>query len=122
MTEAEITARRESFRQNGLYRESSSPYKDFQLEQFSAGGTVLDGRHSRTERIGGKDVLVIFSFRNGLIHSDDGLPAVEYPMHWEYWKDGLIEKVVDAGGDTVEHWKDGVPVRIERNRAERQGE
>ena len=50
-----------------------------------------------------------------MIHSDDGLPAIEYPMHWEYWREGLIEKVVDAGGDTEELWKDGVPVKIERN-------
>lgn len=115
MTEAELIERRVSFRQNDQYKESTSPYKDCQLEQFSANGAILDGTYSRTDTINGKETLVIFKFKDGLIHSDDGLPAIEYPMHWEYWREGLIEKVVDAGGDTEELWKDGVPVKIKRN-------
>lgn len=120
MTEAEIKAKKEAFKQNDLYKESTSPYKDFQLEQFTAGGEVLEGSNSRTDTISGKEVLVIFNFKNGLIHSENALPAVEYPNHWEYWTDGLITKVVDAGGDTEETWENGVPVRIERNLSQRQ--
>ena len=120
MTEDEIKAKKEAFRQNALYQQSTSPYKDFQLEQFHVGGTPLDGQHSRTDVVGGSEELVIFRFKDGLIHSDGDQPAVEYPMHWEYWRDGMIEKVVDAGGDTVEYWEDGVPVRIERNLSQRE--
>ena len=36
-------------------------------------------------------------------------------MHWEYWNNGLITKVVDDGGATKEYWENGVPVKIERN-------
>ena len=121
MTEAEIKAKKELFKQNDLYKESTSPYKDFQLEQFTANGEVLEGSNSRTDTIGGKEVLVIFNFKDGLIHSENGLPAVEYPMHWEYRENGLITKVVDAGGDTEEIWESGVPVRIERNLSQRLG-
>ena len=36
-------------------------------------------------------------------------------MHWEYWNNGLITKVVDDGGATKEYWENGVPVKIEQN-------
>lgn len=120
MTEEEIKAKREEFKQNDLYKESSSPYKDFQFEQFMANGEILEGQHSRTDIIDGKEMLVIFRFKNGLIHSENDLPAIEYPNHWEYWDNGLIKKVVDAGGDTEEIWENGVPICIERNRTQKQ--
>lgn len=115
MTEAEIKEMKEKFKENELYKESTSPYKDFQLEQFSAEGKILEGKHSRMDMVAGKEMLVIFNFKNGLIHSENDQPAVEYPMHWEYWENGLIKEVVDSGGDTKEYWVNGVPVRIDRN-------
>ena len=120
MTEEEIKAKKEQFKQNELYKESSSPYKDFQFEQFHINGTPLEGQNSRTDMIDGKEVLVIFNFKNGLIHSENDLPSIEYPMHWEYWENGLIKKVVDNGGDTVEYWENGVPVRIDRNLSQKE--
>ena len=112
MTKEEIKAKKERFKQNDLYQKSTSPYKDFQFEQFSANGKVLVGNHSRTDTIDGKNRLVIFNFKNGLIHSENGLPAIEYLNHWEYWENGLITKVVDVGKKYIEHWNDGVPVHI----------
>ncbi len=112
MTIDEIKEMKENFKHNELYQKSCSPYKDFQLEQFFENGKVLEGQHSKTEKLNGKEVLVIFNFKNGLIHSDNDLPAIEYPMHWEYWKNGYITKVVDNGGDTVEYWANGVPIPI----------
>jgi len=121
MTEEEIKALKERFKQNELYQESSSPYKDYQFEQFTAGGEILSGQHSRTDMVGGNEVLVIFNFdRDGLIHSENDLPAIEYPMHWEYWEHGLIKRVVDAGGDTEELWENGVPVSIEKNLSQKE--
>ena len=105
MTEEEIKAKKERFKQNDLYQQSSSPYKDYQYEQFVAGETVLEGQNSRADEINGKEMLVIFNFKNGLIHSEGDRPAIEYPNHWEYWDNGLITKVVDDGGDTVEYWE-----------------
>ena len=118
MTETEIKEMKEKFKENELFKESTSPYKDFQLEQFSAEGKILEGKHSRMDMVAGKEMLVIFNFKNGLIHSENDQPAVEYPMHWEYWENGLIKEVVDKGGDTKEHWENGVPVRIDRNLAQ----
>ena len=105
-------------KRNKLYQQSSSVYKDFQLERFSANGEIMEGQHSRTEIINGHPVLVIFNFKNGLIHSENDLPAIEYPMHWEYWNNGLITKVVDKGGDIEELWENGIPVEIKRNLSE----
>ncbi|MCR5252577.1 MAG: hypothetical protein K6C98_02555 [Treponema sp.] len=115
MTLEEITEIKELIKSNELYQKSTSPYKEFQFEQFSSNGEILEGQHSRTEIINGKEVIVIFNFKNGLIHSENNLPAVEYPMHWEYWNNGLITKVVDDGGNTNEFWENGFPVRIENN-------
>ena len=119
MTKEEITAKKETFSENELFKQSSSPYKDFQYEQFHIHGTPLEGQHSRMDVVNGTEMRVIFNFKHGLIHADGDLPAIEYPMHWEYWQNGLITKVVDEGGDTEEYWEDGVPVRIERNLSQR---
>ena len=120
MTEEEIKAKKEKIGANELFKESSSPYKDLQFEQFSSSGEVLEGKHSRMDMIEVKEVLVIFNFKNGLIHSENDQPAIEYPMHWEYWENGMIKEVVDAGGDTKEYWENGVPVRIDRNLSEQE--
>lgn len=119
MTAEEIERKREEFRQNDLFKESTSPFKDFQMEQFALDGVPIDGQNSKVMNINGTDTVVIFNFRNGLIHSENNEPAVEYPMHWEYWENGFIRKIVDGGGDTEEHWENGVPVRIEKNLSER---
>ena len=112
----EIMAIKAAWNENELFQQSSSPFKQYQLEQFSANDEVLSGRHSRMETINGKEVLVIYNFnKDGLIHSEDNLPAIEYPMHWEYWENGMIKEVADKGGDTREYWENGVPVKIERN-------
>ncbi len=113
--EDKIIKMKNDFKKNELYQQSSSVYKDFQFEQFSSNGKVLEGQHSKEETINGRSVLVIFNFKNGLIHSENDLPAIEYPMHWEYWNNGLITKVVDKGGEIEELWKNGVPVEIKRN-------
>ena len=115
MTEEEIIAKREEIKKNELFQQSSSPYKNFQFEQFSANGVVLEGKNSRIDTINDKKLLVIFNFKNGLIHSEGDQPAIEYPNHWEYWENGLIKQVVDDGGNTKEYWENGVPVRIDRN-------
>ncbi|WP_318714491.1 hypothetical protein, partial [Treponema sp.] len=44
--------------------------------------------------------IVIYNFKDGVLHSTDDEPAVQYPGHWEYWENG-------------------VPVRIETNLAVR---
>ena len=54
MTEEEINKMREDFKKNELYQQSTSPYKDFQFEQFCGNGEVLEGQHTRTEIINGK--------------------------------------------------------------------
>ena len=119
MTEVEITKFRNDCEQNKLYLESSSVHKHFQHVQFGINEIELNGQQCRTEDINGNMIPVIYNFKNGYIHNEEDLPAVEYPLHWEYWKDGLIVKVVDMGGDTEEYWENGVPVRIEKNLAER---
>lgn len=115
MTEKELKALKEQIKNNELYQQSVSTFKDFQFEQFTANGEILEGQHSRIEKINGKEVLVIFNFKKGLIHSENDLPAIEYPMHWEYWNNGLIAKVVDNGAETEEIWENGVPIKINHN-------
>ena len=108
----EIENLKKAFKQNELYQQSLSIHKDFQFEQFSADGKILEGRHSRIETINGKKTLIIYTFKNGLIHSEDDLPAIEYPMHWEYWDNGLLVKVCDGEKDVREFWKNGLPYQI----------
>ena len=112
LTDEERETLKESFRKNKLFNESSSPFKEHQLDQFSNEDEILEGQHTRIEEINGRKTLVIYHFKNGFIHSSNDMPAIEIPMHWEYWNNGVIEKVVDQGGDVEEVWKDGVPVSI----------
>lgn len=119
MTVEDIEKMKESFRNNELFQQSTSVHKELQYEQFSADGEILEGQHSRPEEINGKQVIVLYTFKNGLIHSENNMPALEYPMHWEFWENGLIKEVYDDGGDTKEIWENGVPVKIERNLSDR---
>ena len=126
---AQLTAKMES---NELYQKSTSVHKGFQYRQFfdSVKRTLMEGQQVRQEDSCGRVPeqegfdestarIVIYNFKNGVLHSENGEPAVQYPGHWEMWNQGLIEKVVSDGGDTEEYWENGVPVRIETNLAER---
>ena len=117
---------------NELYKKSKSLHKGFQYRLFSdpVSGKIVDGQQVRkednnllVEGVDGYDEasakIVIYNFKDGVLHSEDNEPAVQYPGHWEFWDMGLIKKVVADGGDTEEYWDNGVPVRIETNLAER---
>ena len=124
----ELTRRLES---NELYQKSKSLHKVLQFKRFmdSETGKYLNGQIVRQEDgylLEGdegfdekKAKLVIYSFKDGVLHSENNEPAVQYPGHWEYWNHGLITKVVADGGDTEEYWENGVPVRIETDLAVR---
>ena len=117
---------------NELYQKSKSLHKSLQYRLFSdsATGKPVDGQQLRMEDdsllVYGMDgfdekraKLVIYNFKEGVLHSENNEPAVQYPGHWEYWNHGLITKVVADGGDTEEYWENGVPVRIETDLAVR---
>ena len=117
---------------NELYLKSKSLHKGFQYRLFSnpATGKPVDGQQLRMEDdsllVDGMEgfdeksaKLVIYNFKEGVLHSENNEPAVQYPGHWEYWNHGLITKVVADGGDTEEYWENGVPVRIETDLAVR---
>ena len=117
---------------NELYQKSKSLHKSLQYRLFSdsATGKPVDGQLLRMEDdsllVDGMEgfdeksaKLVIYNFEEGVLHSENNEPAVQYPGHWEYWNHGLITKVVADGGDTEEYWENGVPVRIETDLAVR---
>lgn len=94
------------------YQKSKSLHKVLQFKRFmdSETGKYLNGQIVRQEDgylLEGdegfdekKAKLVIYSFKDGVLHSENNEPAVQYPGHWEIWENG-------------------VPVRIETNLAER---
>ena len=117
---------------NELYQKSKSLHKSLQYRLFSdsATGKPVDEQQLRMEDdsllVDGMEgfdeksaKLVIYNFKEGVLHSENNEPAVQYPGHWEYWNHGLITKVVADGGDTEEYWENGVPVRIETDLAVR---
>jgi len=124
----ELTRRLES---NELYQKSKSLHKVLQFKRFmdsetgkylygqivrQEDGYLLEGDEGFDEK---KAKLVIYSFKDGVLHSENNEPAVQYPGHWEIWENGVLKKVVADGGDTEEYWENGVPVRTETNLAER---
>ena len=124
----ELTRRLES---NELYQKSKSLHKVLQFKRFmdsetgkylnsqivrQEDGYLLEGDEGFDEK---KAKLVIYSFKDGVLHSENNEPAVQYPGHWEIWENGVLKKVVADGGDTEEYWENCVPVRIETNLAER---
>lgn len=124
----ELTKQLES---NELYQKSKSIHKVLQYKRFKDSetgkyingqivrredGYLLEGDEGYDEK---KAKLVIYNFVDGVLHSENAEPAVQYPGHWEIWEHGLLKKVVADGGDTEEFWENGVPVRIETNLAER---
>ena len=124
-----LTKRLES---NELFKKSKSLHKYLQYKCFYDGNPdqILNGQIVRREdnslieegREGFDEKtakLVIYNFKDGVLHSENDEPAVQYPGHWEIWENGLIKKVMADGGDTEEFWENGVPVRIETNLAER---
>ena len=132
MTREAFNQLQKKLESNELYQKSKSLHKGFQYRLFSnpATGNPVQGQQLRLEddrllieEMDGFDEktakLVIYNFKEGVLHSENNEPAVLYPGHWEYWNHGLITKVVADGGDTEEYWENGVPVRIETNLAER---
>jgi len=131
MTKAEHEKLTKKLWDNELYCKSKSAHKVYQFMQFmDADNNLLEGRQVRKEDanlnpLGSPEYdestgrIVIYNFKEGVLHSTDDEPAVQYPGHWEFWKNGVIEKIFADGGDTEEFWKNGVPVRIEENLAVR---
>ena len=132
MTREAFNQLQKKLESNELYLKSKSLHKGFQYRLFSnpATGKPVDGQHLRMEDesllVDGMEgfdeksaKLVIYNFKEGVLHSENNEPAVQYPGHWEYWNHGLITKVVADGGDTEEYWENGVPVRIETDLAGR---
>ena len=117
----ELTRKLES---NKLYQKSKSLHKVLQFKRFmdSETGKYLNGQIVRQEDgylLEGdegfdekKAKLVIYSFKDGVLHSENNEPAVQYPGHWEIWENGVLKKVVADGGDTEKYLKNGVPVRL----------
>ena len=132
MTREAFNQLQKKLESNELYQKSKSLHKGFQYRLFSnpATGKPVDGQQLRLEddRLLIEEMdkkkkktakLVIYNFKEGVLHSENNEPAVQYPGHWEYWNHGLITKVVADGGDTEEYWENGVPVRIETDLAVR---
>ena len=127
MDEMEFKNTVESLLLNDLYKASKSIHKKYQFMQFTdADGTLLQGTKVRLEDEKGNmfgtadfdmksEHPVVYHFVDGVLDSDGNEPARESPNHYEIWRKGLIEKVWTDGGDTIEYWEKGVPVRIETN-------
>lgn len=114
MTEEDIKEKIGELENNELYKNSSSPFKQYQYLQFLEEELPLNGEQVKKIKINKKEIPVIFRFdENGLIHSDI-FPAIEYLGHWEYWQHGLIKKIVDKTSGTVEWWNEGFPVNYEK--------
>jgi len=130
--EEETLAFIEKIQKDELYKKSKSIHKGFQYRQFYNDVThqLMEGQQVRREDANGlvevqegfdesTARIVIYNFKDGVLHSENNEPAVQYPGHWEMWNRGVLVKVVADGGDTEEYWENGVPVRIETNLAER---
>lgn len=127
MDEMEFKNTVESLLLNDLYKASKSIHKKYQFMQFTdADGNLLQGTKVRLEDEKGNmfgtagfdmksEHPVVYHFVDGVFDSDGNEPAIESPNHYEIWRKGLIEKVWTDGGDTIEYWEKGVPVRIETN-------
>lgn len=118
----------EKINKSELYRISKALHKDYQFRQFrnSLNSELLEGEQVRREDAKGRSPcdkgydpstsrFVLYAFKNGYLHSENGLPAVQYINHWEIWENGMIVQVFDDGGNIHEQWDDGVPVMIENN-------
>ncbi|MBQ0052771.1 MAG: hypothetical protein KBT11_12040 [Treponema sp.] len=131
MSKEDFEENRKRLESDELYKKSKSVHKAYQYMRFTdSDGKPLEGQIVRREDrnmipMGGEGYdeassrLVIYSFRDGVLHSNEGEPAVQYPGHWEIWDAGLLMKVVSDGGDTQEFWENGVPICIETNLAEK---
>lgn len=128
MTQEDFEKLKAKMESNELYQKSKSVHKDFQYRYFKDPftGEEINGQQVREEDINtlvpgqpGFDEstkrTVIYNFKDGVLDSENDEPAIQYPGHYEIWRYGLIEKVFDDGGKTIEYWKEGVPVKIETN-------
>ncbi len=115
MTENEIKEFKEKISGNTLYQKSCSIMKEYQFVNFSGeDGKAINGQESNFVEINGESKLALFNFKDGYLHSEENKPAVEYPMHWEYWNMGVIEKVVDVEKNVEELWENGIPIKIQK--------
>lgn len=119
MTEQEIIGKLLEIRKNPLYEKSCSLFKNFQFFQFFSQGKALNGTQIKNVKINEQLKPVLFKFdENGLIHSSNFIPAIEYYHHWEYWEHGIIKKIVDLNLNQVEFWENGIPVNFETYKKE----
>ncbi len=118
MTDEEIEKKLAEFAENELYKRSTGLCKHWQLTELHAGdgntAPLMQGKVSQVMNINGSPAVVIFNFKDGYICSDGDEPAIEAPLHWEYWSDGYITKIEDGKTGTVEYWENGIPIRIEK--------
>ena len=89
---------------------------------------VMDGNQPRNgqefiifeNKFGQKEVSCILNWKNGFLHSEENIPAVQMEdSHTEYWKDGYLhnEKYDENGnlmaavyadyGESKEYWING---------------
>jgi len=127
MDEMEFTKTVESLLLNDMYKASKSIHKKYQFMQFTdADGNLLQGTKVRLEDEKGNmfgttgfdmqsERPVVYHFVDGVLDSDGNEPAIESPNHYEIWIKGVIEKIWSDGGDIIEYWEKGVPIRIETN-------
>lgn len=128
MTQEEYEALIEKLENNELYKNSMSRHKGYQFRQFynNVDGELMQGQVVRVEDdnfliegLEGFDSetakTVIYNFKDGVLHSENGEPAIQYPGHYEIWDMGLIKKVWADGGRIIEYWNNGVPEKIERS-------
>ena len=127
MDEMEFTKTVESLLLNDMYKASKSIHKKYQFMQFTdADGNLLQGTKVRLEDEKGNmfgttgfdmqsERPVVYHFVDGVLDSDGNEPAIESPNHYEIWRKGVIEKIWSDGGDIIEYWEKGVPIRIDTN-------
>lgn len=109
---------------NGAYVETYAYNPLFQGLQFKdPDGNLFDGELSKVFDINDNvpndadydpqtSITGIFRFKDGYLHAE-GVPAVEYPGHSEFWQNGKL-LTVNAGYDSVrEEWLDGMLVAID---------
>lgn len=100
---------------------TNSRFFDFTGKQVKEGNTPKNGPDIRTfdNKFGFKKITVIFYYKNGYLHSEDDIPAIQCEDgHTEYWTMGkldntrmdiygeLMPAVVSADG-SEEYWVNG---------------
>lgn len=125
MTREDIERYIEKISHNELYQKSKSVHKGFQFRQFfdQSTSSLMEGVQIRYEDANllvagqlGFDPASVrkvkYNFKNGVLHSENNEPAVEYEGHREFWTYGILTKVIDDASAVEEEWKKGVPVVV----------